>query len=90
MTTTWTAVYEPCNSAAMPAPTLVSSADAAKFCGITVAKFHRRIARGEIAPVLRAPGEKGAMFFRPRDVTRLAKILHAEAAAKAAKAEAAA
>ena len=56
----------------------LSTTEAAERAGMNVQKFHRKVAEHGIQPVLKAPGLRGAMFWSPEDVDRLA---NAEAAA---------
>lgn len=51
----------------------LSSREAADLLGINVQKFHRLAA--DLTPVLSIPGKRGAKFWRPNDVERLAKEL---------------
>jgi predicted trehalose synthase len=68
--------------------TLLSSEAAARL-GVNVQKFHRLVAEHKIAPAFEAPGLRGAKFWLPRDVERLAELT-AMKAAKPARRKAAA
>ena len=62
-----------CQSALMPEPHLVGSAEAARMCGRTVATMNRWAAAGLLPVALRLPGRTGANLFKRRDVERLAR-----------------
>jgi hypothetical protein len=49
------------------------TADVAAELNLTIKGVCRCVERGEIEPVFRAPGLRGAMFFRKVDVARLAR-----------------
>jgi hypothetical protein len=57
----------------------LTTAEAAARLGVPVWKFHREYAP-RIAPVLEAPGKRGAKFWNLRDIDRLADELTAERA----------
>ena len=50
-----------------------TSQQAADQLGVTVQKFHRLVAEHHIEPMLSAPGRRGAKFWKPADIRRLAK-----------------
>lgn len=50
----------------------LSTAEAAERLGVNVQKFFRLVEDARIKPVLEAPGLRGAKFWRPRDIDRLA------------------
>lgn len=60
----------------------LTSSEAAARLGVNVQKFHRLVAEAGVSPVIEAPGLRGAKFWRPRDVERLA-AKRAKAAARA-------
>ena len=51
----------------------LTTSEAADRLGVNVQKFHRLAAAHSIEPHLRAPGKRGACFWRPADVERLAR-----------------
>lgn len=48
--------------------------DAAAAAGVNVQKFHRLAAKYGIVPALEAPGLRGAKFWHPADVARIARL----------------
>jgi len=55
----------------------LTSALAADRLGVDVAKFHRLVRKHRIEPAFEAPGLRGAKFWLPRDVDRIAELEHA-------------
>lgn len=60
----------------MHAQDLLSTAQVAERIGKDVSTVSRRVSSGAITPALRIGGgaNGGAMFFRPRDVEKLAAV----------------
>lgn len=65
--------------APVQADELLSTQDVADLLGVTPSTISRRVATGELTPAMKAPGIRGAMFFRRADV----ETLGAESEAKA-------
>ncbi len=57
----------------MPDVNLVTSADVAALLGVSVRTVSRMVARGDLVPVVKAPGLRGALLFDPAHVARLAR-----------------
>jgi hypothetical protein len=55
----------------------LTTVQAAERLGVNVQKFHRLAAAANINPVIEAPGLRGAKFWCPRDVDKLARTLAA-------------
>lgn len=53
----------------------LTSRKAAERLGVNVQKFLRIAAANHVSPVLEAPGLRGAKFWNPRDIERLADEL---------------
>lgn len=56
----------------------LTSADAAQRLGVNAQRFHRLVARYKVNPVIEAPGLRGAKFWNPKDIERIANELAAE------------
>lgn len=56
------------NVPAMTHPDLLPTAEVARIYGCDVRTVHRMVARGLLTPAVRAPGLRGALFFRRSDV----------------------
>ncbi len=67
----------PADGIRFQAMTSLTSAEAAERLGINAQKFHRLAARHDLAPVFEAPGQRGAKFWNPRDIERIARLLEA-------------
>lgn len=52
---------------------LIPSAEVCADLGIDRSTLSRWVASGRITPAVKAPGIRGAMFFRPEDVAELAQ-----------------
>lgn len=50
----------------------LTTAEAAERLGVNVQKFFRLVDAAKIKPVVEAPGLRGAKFWKPRDIDRLA------------------
>lgn len=50
----------------------LTTLEAATQLGVNVQKFHRLADRHDIRPILKAPGLRGAKFWKASDVRRLA------------------
>lgn len=57
---------------ATPAP-LIGSAEACERLGIDRSTLTRRVARGEITPAQKLPGETGPFLFEPAEIDRAAE-----------------
>lgn len=57
---------------AMPTPDLITAAEVARIYGCHVRTVHRLVERGDLEPAMKAPGLRGALFFRRNDVLALA------------------
>lgn len=53
-------------------PDLITAAEVARIYGCHVRTVHRLVERGDLEPAMKAPGLRGALFFRRNDVLRLA------------------
>jgi hypothetical protein len=53
---------------------LISTADLANEWDVHVRTIHRMVRRGQLKVALRAPGEKGAMFFSRADVEAIPMV----------------
>jgi len=51
---------------------LIGVAEAADVLGVTVKTVHRWIERGDLTPVYKLPGYRGAVILRRRAVVKLA------------------
>lgn len=60
---------------------LLPTKDVAERLHVPLSTFHGWVDAGRITPALKAPGLRGALFFRPADVDKLAHELAAEGAA---------
>ena len=49
------------------------TAEAAAQLGINVQKFFRLAAKHDVLPTFEAPGKRGAKFWNPRDIERIAR-----------------
>lgn len=58
----------------------LTSSEAAARLGVNIQKFHRLVAAHKLVPVLKAPGLRGAKFWRAADIERLADERQAVAA----------
>lgn len=47
---------------------LIGTLEASRMLGVDRSTITRRVARGDLEPVMRAPGERGAWLFRREDV----------------------
>ncbi len=56
-----------------PQPQHLPTAVVAQTLAMSPSSVHRLVETGELVPVFRAPGIRGAMFFRRTDVAKLAK-----------------
>lgn len=56
-----------------PAPALVTTAEASKMLGRSVATVNRWVIAGRITPAMKLPGARGAHLFRLADVERLSR-----------------
>ena len=68
-----------CNSLRMQNPDLIGSAEACERLGIDRSTLTRRVARGEITPLQKLPGETGAYIFDAAEIER-ARLADAEKA----------
>lgn len=60
----------------------LTSRQAADQLGVSVQKFHRLMASEKVAPVMEAPGLRGAKFWNARDIERVqAGLVPSEAVA---------
>lgn len=59
----------------------LTTAEAAAQLNVNVQKFFRLAAKHDVLPTFEAPGKRGAKFWNPRDVERIAARKAAEAAA---------
>lgn len=59
----------------------LTSRKAADRLGVSVQKFHRTVTKHKVNPVFELDGIRGAKFWNPRDIDRLADTLQAEAKA---------
>lgn len=50
------------------APDLLTAAEVARIYGVHVRTVHRMVAKGDLSPAIKAPGIRGALFFRRSDV----------------------
>jgi len=57
----------------MPNTDTVPTAEAAQIIGVSVHTIARYARRGRLVPVVKGPGIRGPMFFKRRDVERLAR-----------------
>ena len=55
----------------MPKPVLISSAEVAQRLGRDVRTIHRMVLRGDLAPLGKIPGLRGAYLFDAAEVDRL-------------------
>ena len=55
----------------MPNLSLLTSREAAARMGCDIRTIHRLVARGQLVPAAKLPGETGAYLFAPNDVDRL-------------------
>ena len=55
-----------------PQDELIPTAEVARILGVQVSTVSRRVARGELVPVVKVPGKTGAFLFRRGDITRVA------------------
>lgn len=53
-------------------PHLLPTAEAAQKLNCDVRTIHRMVARGDLTPVVQAPGLRGAMLFDSEEIERLA------------------
>lgn len=53
----------------------LTTAEAAAHLEVNVPKFFRLAIKHEVLPVFEAPGKRGAKFWNPRDVERLAALV---------------
>ncbi len=53
----------------------LTTREAAALLDVNVQKLHRLAAAHDIAPIMEAPGLRGAKFWNPRDIDRLAHQL---------------
>ncbi len=58
----------------------ILSAEAAERLGVNIQKFFRLVAAHDIQPTIEAPGLRGAKFWNPEDIDRLAKQIDQAAA----------
>lgn len=54
---------------------------AADLLGVNVQKFFRLAAKHDVLPTFEAPGKRGAKFWNPRDIERIARAESTEDAA---------
>ena len=54
---------------------LCPTAEVAERLGVSIKTAHRLVARGDLVPVAKIPGIRGAFFFRRSDVEALAAKL---------------
>jgi hypothetical protein len=59
----------------------LTSREGADRLQVNVQKFHRLVAVYQVEPVIAGPGLRGAKFWRPADIDRIAAALDAEAVA---------
>lgn len=62
----------------------LTSAQAAERLGVNAQRFHRLVARHKVAPVIEAPGLRGAKFWNPKDIERIAAELESDVETAAA------
>lgn len=55
-------------------PDLLTAAEVATIYGCHVRTVHRLVQRGDLTPAIKAPGLRGALFFRRADVLALAAV----------------
>lgn len=65
-------VAQLCNPSHMADTAPLSTRDAAKRLNVAVATINRWAKDGDLSPILRAPGKRGANLFDPADVEALA------------------
>lgn len=56
-----------------PQPRHLPTVAVAQALDCSVDTVHRLVRTGDLVPAFKAPGIRGAMFFRPADVRRLVK-----------------
>lgn len=61
---------------------LVSAAEAARMLGVTPQTVARRVRAGELAPVVKGPGLRGAYLFDAEQIERAAAVKRSEAVAR--------
>jgi hypothetical protein len=58
----------------------LTSREGAERLGVNVQKFHRLVAVYQVEPVIAVPGLRGAKFWQPADIDRIALALEGEVA----------
>lgn len=64
---------------------LLPTREVADRLGVSISTLHGWVDAERIVPAMKAPGIRGALFFDPADVERLAGELASEAEARAAE-----
>ena len=68
---------------------LISTKEASDLLGESIKNVTRRVSAGELTPVTKLPGIRGAFIFNAADVTTLKTSLDQKAPAKSASTDAA-
>jgi hypothetical protein len=56
----------------------LTSREGADLLRVNVQKFHRLVADYQVEPLIVGPGLRGAKFWRPDDIARIARAIFSE------------